>query len=278
MSSQPLHELHDSSQQSPIVEEDISRVGVFAYPERGASPTTKTDKQREKQRDEGPFSDSAGDEDSSEEADERRESYPPLNDEAEESRRVEENLRQWEIAERQRRKAARESTSTVASTSLVGDVTKRASLLWTGKRSRPPVQGLGTHHIVPTTDEGVAMDDFENDTAMVMSPDPENPFRTPMASTVSLNTPGDSAIMTEISDTSTGELSDSPQTPTNAESQKYRSHPPPQPLDLPKPKSPPPHTVDIHEEELPDKRWWTDWLCGCRDRHGDQAARTNPFE
>jgi len=35
-------------------------------------------------------------------------SYPPINDDAEETRRVEENLRRWEIAER--RKAARESS------------------------------------------------------------------------------------------------------------------------------------------------------------------------
>ncbi|KAI0093404.1 hypothetical protein BDY19DRAFT_424520 [Irpex rosettiformis] len=201
------------------------------------------------------------------------------------------------MAERQRRKAARDSTSTVVSTSLVGDVAKRASLLWPGKqRSRPPVQGVGTHHIVPMSDEGMAMDEIENDTLGVTTPDPENPFKTPNASTVSLNNPGDSAIMTEASASTAQRLSDSLTTPTKASFGQPRSHPPPKPLDLPEPRAPPPHTgaphtnqppepippptitADVHEEELPEKRWWTDWLCGCREREDNQAARTNPFE
>lgn len=199
-------------------------------------------------------------------------------------------LRKWETTERQRRKTARESTSTTASTSLMGDITQRASLLWGGKRSRPPVQGVGAHHIIPSSEDGVAMDDLENDTTMPITPDPENPFRTPMASMVSLNTPDDPAIMTEVSDVTAHKLSDSLTTPTEATNGKSRPHPPPQPLDIPQPRSPPPRsgtpttntppeliapptvTAGVHEEELPEKRWWTDWLCGCRERHDDQVS------
>ncbi|KAI0812337.1 hypothetical protein BC629DRAFT_1589120 [Irpex lacteus] len=284
MSSQILY---DSPQQSPI-EEDISR--AHSHHEPGASPTTKTERQRQKQRAEGPFVDGVDEESSSDEGEDKRGSYPPNNDEAEESRRIEENLRKWELAEKERRRAARDSTSTAASSSLVGDVAKRASLLWSGKRSRPPVQGLGQHHVVPTTDEGVALDELDNDTIAVATPDPENPFKTPNASTVSLNTPDDPAIMTEAS-----AGTDSLTTPTKAGFRKSLPHPP-KPLDLPEPRSPPPRsgtphtnqppepmpppaiTADVHEEELPEKRWWTDWLCGCREREENQAARTNPFE
>ena len=131
------------------------------------------------------------------------------------------------------------------------------------------------------------MDEIENDTLGVTTPNPENPFKTPNASTVSLNTPNDSAIMTEASST------DPLATPTKAAFDKRRSksHPPPKPLDLPEPRSPPPRTgtphantppepippptiaaAEIHEEELPEKRWWTDWLCGCRERQEDQVS------
>ncbi|KAI0344560.1 hypothetical protein BDW22DRAFT_1060402 [Trametopsis cervina] len=282
------------------VEEDISKADVYTDSDTSASPTTrvaKTDRQRQKQRDEGPFADEE-DDDTADETDDRRGSYPPPNDEVEESRRIEENLRQWEVAERQRRKAARDSSSTVASASLVTDVTRRASLLWSGKRSRPPVQGAGQHHIVPSSEDGVPMDDFENDTAVSVSANPENPFATPNASTVSLNTPGDSAIMTEASDSTGKDISGSLTVPTASshDKSKSRSHPPPQPLGLPEPRSPPPRTgtphasrppepippptipAEVQEEELPDKRWWTDWLCGCRERGDNQTGRTNPFE
>lgn len=84
MSSQILYE---SPQQSPI-EEDISR--AHSHHEPGASPTAKTERQRQKQRAEGPFVDGVDEESSSDEGEDKRGSYPPNNDEAEESRRIEE--------------------------------------------------------------------------------------------------------------------------------------------------------------------------------------------
>lgn len=127
---------------------------------------------------------------------------------------------------------------------------------------------------------------------MPFTPEPENPFTTPMASVVSLNTPDDSAIMTESTSSAANELSDSVTTPTAAApgDSSPRSHPPPQPLDLPKPRTPPPRNgtphadrppepiaapnvnAGVREEEASDKRWWTDWLCGCR-QDGDHQVR-----
>lgn len=56
--------------------------------------------------------------------------YPPVGDDELEERRITENLKRWEEAERLRRKAQRESIRTSTSSSLVGDVGRRASKLW----------------------------------------------------------------------------------------------------------------------------------------------------
>ncbi|KAK7687156.1 hypothetical protein QCA50_009659 [Cerrena zonata] len=90
-----------------------------------------------------------------------------------------------------------------------------------------------------------------------------------------------------------------PKRPTLVAASSSLSHPPPQPLDLPKPRSPPPKTETPHPNKPPEPippltpaavtqeeeviprgkpRWWTDWLCGCMDGGDHQAARTNPFE
>ena len=87
MSSQLLHE---SPQQSPT-EEDISRAGAYAHIETGASPAeAKTERQRQKQRVEGPFADNHDDKGQLGEDEDRRGSYPPTTDEAEEAKRIEE--------------------------------------------------------------------------------------------------------------------------------------------------------------------------------------------
>lgn len=101
---------------------------------------------------------------------------------------------------------------------------------------------------------------------------------------------------------------------------QYPKHPPPRPLDIPPPKTPPPRVKTPHSSTPqtakprtpmnwnqpasssqsraePEHRWWTDWLCGCREGGDDddqvslfgslfpsqtaniqQAGRTNPFE
>ncbi|KAF8891637.1 hypothetical protein BD779DRAFT_137593 [Infundibulicybe gibba] len=67
--------------------------------------------------------------------------YPPTSDGEAETRRVEETLKRWELAERQKRKAARES---ISSTTPTSNVSQRASLLWPNRKSRhPPDNGLG---------------------------------------------------------------------------------------------------------------------------------------
>ncbi|KAH9910952.1 hypothetical protein B0H21DRAFT_489365 [Amylocystis lapponica] len=235
--------------------------------------------------------------------------YPPTKDEEAEARRVAENLRRWETAERERRKAARESTASTSSGTLVGNFTRRASLLWPSRRAHAAsVGGGGAHHVLRTTDDGVPLDELDG-----APPSPhsnagdENPFATPTGSTLSLNDPHQSAIMTPSASYPDGAepaalLSDTSPRPTLEASSSFSKHPPPKPLDLPKPRSPPPRTETPHanrppepipppvlsppppvpEVEPEEKRWWTEWLCGCSegaDRGGDnQAGRTNPFE
>lgn len=136
------------------------------------------------------------------------------------------------------------------------------------------------------------MDEMEHDIATpgVLQRENEDPFVTPMASTVSLNTPQDSAIMTESTDGAAKEPSNKQR--NHKRRSKRKSYiPPPQPLDIPQPLTPPPRTGSPHanrppepipapaiseaaqeqEEEVSDKRWWTDWLCGCRE-HGDNQV------
>lgn len=81
-----------------LTEEDISRASVYADSDAGASTATLTgltDKQRQKRR-------AQNDEDydelnsSSDEAEERKESYPPTTDVEAESRRVEEVCDQFQ--------------------------------------------------------------------------------------------------------------------------------------------------------------------------------------
>lgn len=137
------------------------------------------------------------------------------------------------------------------------------------------------------------MDDIENDTPTPNIPEAQNPFITPMSSTVSLNTPHDSAIMMESSDSTAKKPDKGAKAQHGLGRRNTRSHPPPQPLDIPEPRTPPPRTGSPHtnrppepiappsvseiaqEEELPEKRWWTDWLCGCREHGDNQVGRSS---
>lgn len=205
------------------------------------------------------------------------------------------NLKRWEQAERQRRKAARVSQTSVASSSLVGDVTHKASLLWPGKRrsQQGPPKGPGTHHQLRNSEDEVALDDIDTRLSAPPTPEPDNPFATPAASTLSLNNPEGSAIMQESDSAKT--LAEDPshaapqaRKPSLGRKDSLRAQSPPKPLDLPVPRSPPPLSDTSHvnhppepipppkvqhveEEEVPEKRWWTDWLCGCRESGDDQV-------
>ena len=122
----------------------------------------------------------------------------------------------------------------------------------------------------------------------------ENPDNVLNTSTASLNTPDHPTILTESSE---------PSTILSAQT-KQREPPPPQPLGLPKPRTPPPrnddgqvyitdppdhtaepsttvrseHHLDSHETK--EAKWWTEWLCGCSegpDRGGYNQARSPSF-
>ncbi|OCH86131.1 hypothetical protein OBBRIDRAFT_838414 [Obba rivulosa] len=252
-----------------------------------------------------------------EDADAIVDGYPPTNDEEEETRRVEENLRRWEIAERERRKASRESTnSSTNPPSLIGDVTRRVSLLWPTRQAKQATSsGVGAHHALRTTDDAVPLDDIEGSPAASAAPSPAlpptaNPFLTPNPSVLSLSGPQSSAIMTPTDSPGTANVladkTNHARTGSRAaqraskDAKERQLPPPPEPLDLPRPRSPPPRgktphadrppepipppaAVPVEQEQEPKPvRWWTEWLCGCSegpDRGGDhQAGRTNPFE
>ncbi|KAI0738408.1 hypothetical protein C8Q80DRAFT_276991 [Daedaleopsis nitida] len=224
-------------------------------------------KGKERMRDSDSEDDEEEDEGEEEDEDSAAAGYPPTKEEAAETRRIQENLRRWEMAERQRRKAARESASLPppnpaggigganAPSSLFADLFHRDS-------RKAPLGGVGAHHVLATTDDGVPLDDLDSDAPTIerpssssspLPPEPENPFDTPNASRTSLNIPAHSAIMTE-SDTLPDELATptkkklkAPERPTLEASSSFagpppakKQPPPPKPLDLPAPKAPPP--------------------------------------
>ncbi|KAG7446392.1 uncharacterized protein BT62DRAFT_931836 [Guyanagaster necrorhizus] len=223
-------------------------------------------------------------------------SYPPMREDEFETKRVEETLRRWEVAERQRRKAARQATTHEAPSnqppsSLVDGVSRRASSLWTATKSSSKY--LRHHHSVLKSRDSIDSvplealspipDSFPSNSR---APSSENPFETP-AEAVSPFT--DSYQMQELSDVD--------QQTVNSSDIR---HPPPSPLDLPPPRisplvnKPPPATRSPQTNMIPserqgnaqkdvpsDGRWWHEWLCGCgEDRESStiQGGRTNPFE
>ncbi|KAJ7132838.1 hypothetical protein C8R43DRAFT_1023623 [Mycena crocata] len=229
--------------------------------------------------------------------------YPPVNEDEAETRRIEENLKRWEVAERMKRKAARESTIDTQASSLLTNVTRRASSLWPGRKSQNPHNinpSLGAHTALNSQDsvDVVPLDDI----AATPTPSPthsisSNPFANPDANPDPFS--GREAIMTPTTDpppltpqleTEDGIPMTSPQRPALlTASSSIRRPPTPKPIGLPPPRAPPPplpqHTpppVPIPDDELKETRWWHEWLCGFGegpDRGGEhQAGRTNPFE
>ncbi|KAK0461381.1 uncharacterized protein EV420DRAFT_1531771 [Desarmillaria tabescens] len=283
-----------SSPPSPTEEEDLTRL----RPWDESSRTDKRRKGKERAVDDIEYSDVVEDSASSD-TDQpiaSGSSYPPMHEDESDTKRVEETLRRWEVAERQRRKAAREATtreapSNQAPSSLVDGVSRRASLLWTATKSSskyPP-----HHHSVLKSQDSIDSVPLEtlspvpdSSPSNSRTPSTENPFETPAEAVSPF---ADSHQMQELSDVDpqTAKLSD-------------RRHPPPRPLDLPPPRSPPPvgeppHATrspqinltpsereDIAQQEAPpDGRWWHEWLCGCGEDRGSstiQGGRTNPFE
>lgn len=225
-------------------------------------------------------------------------------------------LRRWEIAERQRRKQARlsslASSSTSTTSTLVGGppnspnksptsatfaipepgTTRRSSILGSLWPSRRPD---ALHRALSTSEElagAVRMDDLDQ------QPHSPGHSRSPTPGPDRRSTPGDPFADPDPNASSASlfvnETPASPSaggmTPTQA---GFKQPPPPEPLDLPQPTTPPPRadtpavsrppeptrapTLDPyrgeHVEEKP-VRWWTEWLCGCRE-HGEEQVRSH---
>jgi len=204
------------------------------------------------------------------------------------------------MAERQRRKAARESTQ-APSRSLVADVTRRASLLWPGKiktgsrPSRSERNVLGNHTALASVDsvDAVPLDNIEEtqtfsaNTSPAASPQViegcENPFHHPSDS-LNDSREQQTAVMGEFSQPSIpaaraekGKSASRPGRPAlmASTSSFTQPPPPPKPLGLPPPRTPPPPNMSSpptpmtsptltteRQKEPKETRWWHDWLCG----------------
>lgn len=167
------------------------------------------------------------------------------------------------MAERQRRKAARESVSST-SASLVGDVTRKAAFLWPSRKSHFPSNGgLGNHTALKSREsvDIVPLENLEASSPASVSPSPttsaidenqpENPFANP-SDPISpfVDSQQDTALMSPTSEPPTPtsrmkkilpgskELPDRPV--LVASSSSFVRHPPPKPLGLPPPRTPPP--------------------------------------
>ncbi|OCB90650.1 hypothetical protein A7U60_g2085 [Sanghuangporus baumii] len=103
--------------------------------------------------------------------------YPPQKDEEEESRRIEQNLRRLEEEERQRRKAARGNAASVSPASIVSDVSRRASLLFTSRRSgsggtsrsRPPIHHVHSQ-LGQSSEDALPLSDLHTNSNSLVSP------------------------------------------------------------------------------------------------------------
>ncbi|KAG1734737.1 uncharacterized protein EDB91DRAFT_1146589 [Suillus paluster] len=304
-----------SSQSPPTLEGDLSHAHLWSkdgeLDSQDISPprsSTSTEKGKAKQLDEEAYDD---EEDTIENP--GSEAYPPTTDDAAETRRVEENLRRWEMAERERRRAARESAQANGGgggPSLLGEVTRRASVLLSKRQTgRSSSGGLGNHRALKSRDsvDVVPLDDIDQSPRTSANPfihpsEVEPGFDSPSLSPF-VDSKKQSSVMSESCDL------DSPRSPDNFDSNTHSLQsatipptsklvPPPQPLGLPPPLTPPPKGTrprmapmkstpppTLRQEPMePEQevRWWHDWLCGCSegpDRGGDnQAGRTNPFE
>ncbi|KAF7321354.1 hypothetical protein MKEN_00655600 [Mycena kentingensis (nom. inval.)] len=212
--------------------------------------------------------------------------YPPTSEEEAETRRIEENLRRWELAERAKRKAARDSVGAAAaaaaaadgSGSMLSSVVRRASTMLGGGGGRAHANdepSRGAHTVLSSQDEMAEVDAVIPLEDIVATPTPS-----PTTSAADSNPFSDAnaEMLTPTMSTKRPALL--------AASSSIRRPPTPKPLGLPPPRAPPPMVapppdpVPEDEEETKETRWWHEWLCGFgEDRRSDrQAGRTNPFE
>lgn len=237
-------------------------------------------------------------------------SYPPMHDDELEERRVAENLKRWEAADRLKRKSLRESRSATSPTSpkfSSESAVRRASLLWNDATrgislARPANQhgrrgSMGSQMPLRGEEDALSMDDRQTRTSTIGD---RNPFDTPRGGSPTRAHEESGALMHSNPTTPVAgpshqqqleQLSSTrpilPTTESSFDGGKGRM-PQPRPIDIPQAISPPPPRIapidvpgDPDEEEHQRGRYWTEWLCGCREegQHGDGAAgRTNPFE
>lgn len=209
------------------------------------------------------------------------------------------------MAERQRRKFARENTQ-APSRSLIADVTRRASLLWSGntrtapRPSRSDRNVLGNHTALASVDsvDVVPLDYVESSSPIspnTPNSNPVNSFYHPSDSSSPVNESQDqqAAVMNGSSNPPTPlaqeKVTSRPERPTLVASTSFLNPPPPKPLGLPPPCTPPPRSLSTPPDPIPSPsltapaqeqeglktRWWHDWLCGLTegsDRGGDNQV------
>ena len=198
-------------------------------------------------------------------------------------------LRRWEIAERQRRKAARGSASISSPPSLVSDVSRRASLLWSGRKSKhSSLGGLGNHSALQSQDNIDIVPLTQIDASPTPSPTRSDSSEAHPAADPFANPP---ESQSPFADSHVAKIHDPQPELTSLEFHNIPVHapltrpPPPKPLNLPPPRTPPP-IINTHSpsslstsnfgdqstRKEENVRWWHDWLCGCGegpDRGGD---------
>ncbi|KAG6889571.1 hypothetical protein C0992_004679 [Termitomyces sp. T32_za158] len=211
--------------------------------------------------------------------------YPPTNDDADETRRIEENLRRWDAAERQRRKSARESIQPTPS--LVSNFSRTASVLWSDKRPRYKHDPSLGNHVALHSQENINSVSIDESATPTSSPSPsptpsrdsdsQNPFENTSKSLSPFADPSSSSSLAEMDSSSS-----SSGLQTNHSSAKRDPPGPPMPLGLPPPRTPPPiHTApsptsplstskpaDTAPEDSRETMWWHEWLCGCSEGPG----------
>jgi hypothetical protein len=237
--------------------------------------------------------------------------YPPMNEDEVDTSRVTEvstvlskrpphrhiidfifqNLRQWDVAERHRRKAVREFAAKSPSSSMMGDITR---LFWPKR-----MQGKDFRtHVALQSQENIGSDSLTSfDTTPNPSPasspprrlseesDPDNPFSNPPGSLRTVSGSQDQLKLPGRSSTPGASPLGFPSLPKSSHPGTSRS------LRLPSAlmsfsntnthpttsATPTLHLTPIDDDQR-EGRWWHDWLCGCgggTDRGGDCQVRSH---
>lgn len=224
------------------------------------------------------------------------------------------NLKRWEREERLRRKAARESNISTGPSFLQRGASllwrKRKSVQAGAHRALNTSEveddvPLGEVGPSPCTSRATSpIPTTSGSVRRSHSPD-KNPFSSPednlSSNSITKNTavmdpsPEPLIVMTPKTAVAPDLVNGRPAI-IQASSSFSKPYPAPQPIDIPPPRTPPPRALSSdssrppepavramsqsssmkdESEELPQSRWWTEWLCGCtegHDRGGDNQV------